>query len=283
MKNIGIDLFVGIVSSCVNTIVGYPMDFIKTRMQLQQSKQGTLKSIINIIKMEGPQAFYRGVSIQLLNSVFAGSIYFTTYEQIRRQFEKYDNLPRNSYLPLYQTFLAGSMAGICSDLFAIPFEYTKIQSQKQEILIGTKVRGPLFILFDTVKKQGIRQIYKGSLLQIIRDFVGCGSFFLAHSETLHFFTPPGKSRNESSQTGIFIASIAAGFGYWVISYPLDIIKTRYQVDNQNTLNIIKQIYLQGGILQFYKGFKITVLRSIFVNIFQLYTYENLRRVCHKYG
>ncbi|CAD8140778.1 unnamed protein product [Paramecium pentaurelia] len=272
MKNIGIDLFVGIVSSCVNTMVGYPMDFIKTRMQLQQTKQSTMQSIIKIIQMEGIKAF-----------VFAGSIYFTTYEQIRRQFEKYDNLPRNSYLPLYQTFLAGSTAGICSDLFAIPFEYTKIQSQKQEILKGQKVRGPLFILFETIRKQGIKQIYKGSLLQIIRDFVGCGSFFLAHSETLHFFTPEGKSRNEASQTGIFVASIAAGFGYWVISYPLDIIKTRYQVDNQNVLNIGKQIYLQGGILQFYKGFKITVLRSVFVNIFQLYTYENLRRACHKYA
>ena len=35
-------------------------------------------------------------------------------------------------------------------------------------------------------------------------------------------------------------------------------------------------------MSFYKGFKITIARSVLVNIFALHVYENTRRIAYKY-
>ncbi|KAM3134198.1 hypothetical protein pb186bvf_013716 [Paramecium bursaria] len=268
-------------------MVGYPLDFIKTRMQISYKKQGAIRQGISIIQEEGFRSLYRGLSAQLVSSVIGGSIYFTSYELARRQFIKMNNFTEHQYLPYYQTFLSGSFAvkiikqtrkGIIGDIAAIPLEYVKILTQKQQIKKGThSAQGPFKILYNIIKDQ-----VGGSKLQIIRDGVGCGFFFLSQSVVLQYFTPKGLTRHDASQIGILFSSISAGVGYWVIGYPIDIIKTRYQVTNENISSITRSIYSQGGVMSFYKGFKITIARSVLVNIFALHVYENTRRIAYKY-
>ncbi|CAD8090363.1 unnamed protein product [Paramecium primaurelia] len=282
MKYFIINFVSGTLSSCIHTLIGYPLDFIKTRIQIQHKKQGMIKAGIQIIRDEGVKTLYRGVSIQLLNSICAGSIYFPTYEHMRKWFARMDNLSEHSYLPFQQTFLAGSMAGIASNIFACPLEYGKILSQKTKLQKMEQTDGPIHKLFQIFKTQGFFNIYKGLKLQLMRDSIGCGLYFVSHAKTLQYFTPQGRDRTEASQFGILMASMSAAASFWSISYPIDIVKTRYQVLNESTIRIIKQIYSEGGALAFYKGFQVTVIRSVIVNIFSLCTYENLRRVGFKY-
>lgn len=77
----------------------------------------------------------------------------------------------------------------------------------------------------------MQSLLRGFELQVVRDGIGCGCFFLFHSLTLKYFTPEGKNRNEASQFGVLASSVAAGAGYWMISYPIDIIKTRLQTSS----------------------------------------------------
>lgn len=44
----------------VNLLVGYPLDFIKTRMQVDVSKSGAINQGLVIIKREGFLTLYRG-------------------------------------------------------------------------------------------------------------------------------------------------------------------------------------------------------------------------------
>ena len=65
IKFIGIDLACGTLSSTISSlykglvqiIVGYPLDFVKTRIQLHG---GDLLQILKIIRMEGFRTLYRG-------------------------------------------------------------------------------------------------------------------------------------------------------------------------------------------------------------------------------
>lgn len=51
-------------------------------------------------------------------------------------------------------------------------------------------------------------------------------FFTCYEMTLKNFTPEGKTRKDVSRSGTLLAGVAAGAGYWTLSYPLDFLKTR---------------------------------------------------------
>jgi solute carrier family 25 carnitine/acylcarnitine transporter 20/29 len=65
---------------------------------------------------------------------------------------------------------------------------------------------------------------------MMRDTIGCGLFFMAYDLGLRASTPPGKTRKEVPSSGVLVAAMGAGIGYWSISYPIDIVKTRIQSD-----------------------------------------------------
>jgi hypothetical protein len=76
---------------------------------------------------------------------------------------------------------------------------------------------------------------RGTLMQLLRNFFGVGikkfllkigTFFTAHDLVLRQCTPPGKSRQEVSQLGMMMAGVAAGFSFWTVAYPMDILKTK---------------------------------------------------------
>lgn len=67
---------------------------------------------------------------------------------------------------------------------------------------------------------------RGSSVMLVRDFLGCGTFFTVHQYTLMQYTPVGKTRHDVSQIGMLIAGLAAGTSSWLFSYPLDVVKTR---------------------------------------------------------
>lgn len=64
-----------------------------------------------------------------------------------------------------------------------------------------------------------------------RDIIGCGAFFTLYEQTLQFFTPEYQTRRDVSRKGVLIAGLLAGSGYWTISYPIDVLKTRLQGDD----------------------------------------------------
>jgi len=70
----------------------------------------------------------------------------------------------------------------------------------------------------------------------------------------------------------FLAGGAAGFGYWGLFYPLDIIKTRIQIDAEDPaerkyksiLDCFRQTSKEG-VRAFFKGYNPALLRAIPLN------------------
>lgn len=63
--------------------------------------------------------------------MISGSLYFSTYEHVRRKFSQYSNQDHQDYLANYQIFISGSMAGLVGSAVSVPFEYLKVLSQRE--------------------------------------------------------------------------------------------------------------------------------------------------------
>lgn len=150
----------------------------------------------------------------------------------------------------YTEVIAGAYAGASQVLVTNPIEIIKIQYQMN--LTQNKS------LFDIIKSTNY---YKGSSLCFMRDIPFSAIYF----PTYNYLK---KDYNN------FIAGTLAGIPSAYIVTPFDVIKTRYQMKN-NDLNIfdcIKKIYTENG---FWRGGIWRVLKSAPQFGITLYVFELL--------
>jgi solute carrier family 25 carnitine/acylcarnitine transporter 20/29 len=126
------------------------------------------------------------------------------------------------------TFQSGFLSGALMSIVLNPFEYYKINYQLLEN-----------------KKQN--KIWRGIHFTMARESIATGIYF----QNYYFL----KEKNISP----FIAGGIAGCNSWIVTYPIDTIKTRYQ-SNHNFL--IKDIVNQKNI---YKGITFCLIRAFLVN------------------
>jgi len=78
----------GLTAGISGTIIGYPLDLIKTRMQTataisrRNSSFGLLTVLLGIIRLEGFSALYKGLVPPLVSSCTLNAINFTAYSSL---------------------------------------------------------------------------------------------------------------------------------------------------------------------------------------------------------
>lgn len=73
--------------------------------------------------------------------------------------------------------------------------------------------------------------------------------------------------------------------FWTVSYPLDQLKTRIQVQSEGSKSILdaaKELYHQGGLKRFYLGYTPCVARGIIANGFIFLGVEKTKNLWNKY-
>jgi len=115
------------------------------------------------------------------------------------------------------------------------------------------------------KANGIRGLYRGFLFQGFRDALGTGSYFCAYEITKKLLTMGNK---ESNHVTHFFAGGLAGIASWICIFPVDLVKSKLQIDAKskrkiykNQLECIKQIYRTNGIKGFYQGISSCLVRA----------------------
>lgn len=137
-------------------------------------------------------------------------------------------------------------------------------------LVGTIVT-PLVFTCETLKilKQTNKQITKQKILStnglittLSRESLAMSIYFSSYN----YF----KKHDYNS----FLGGSISGFSNWLVTYPIDVIKTR-QIAQQISFT---EAYTQGYL---YKGLGITLIRAVLVNGCIFFTYEHSNKLFNK--
>ena len=177
----------------------------------------------------------RGIKYPMIASVISNTAFFGNYDILY----KYTN----------STWISGGLTGAIGALVLNPFEIRKVR--QQYVLQPDKFRGH-------------SGIYGGLNYTITREVIGNAFYF-----TAYYY-----SKNELNFHPFFAGGIA-GLNSWFWSYPLDVIKTRKQINlNLTFLELIKKGKL-------FNGLSIALTRGFIVNGFSFWVYDTLKKVFNK--
>ena len=157
--------------------------------------------------------------------------------------------------------------------------------------------GPLRILKDAYAENGFRGIFRGLSSTIARDVPFNFAFFGAYeawttllsSTGSRLFCSPNSIADRRSQNfteapktdrrlnpfGVYIAGGCAGASGWMVSFPIDSVKSRVQTSKTPTslVSMAKTIYKKFGVRGFFRGVSSAVLRAFPANAGLFLGYE----------
>jgi len=266
------DFTAGTVAGVSGVIVGHPFDTIKVRLQANGKGRGST-SFVSLVKKEGFFALYKGMGPPIMTDAVVNSVLFGVYgTSVRLLLQGDDEKPTFS-----QIGIAGCFAGFGAALILGPVELVKSKLQVQEG--RTLYSGPIACMKVIWNARGPIGFTRGLGTTMIRDVPAFSVYFLSYEgmkRKLH-----GNSEEPLPSRYLLLSGALAGAMAWTCSYPIDVIKTRMQIQPDtgpvkysSIYDCAIQIYRENGLRGFTKGLFVTVTRSLPVNatIFFMYDY-----------
>ena len=295
-------------SSMISTTCGFPLDSIKTRMQIH-----TYPTALNCLKAtilnEGFRGLFRGLAVPLFSTSLTRSLTVSIYTNCKPMVSSIvpsfdivsiENQETKRFIQNYPvSFLSGVCAGALISLFACPFELTKIFQQivlvvnrdgnfmKEKSKLPTRV---VEIARNIVKYEGLKGLYSGYRFHVVRDGFSAGIFYSVYETvklTLQAKLNQSKalSDKEKSSLGALCVPLSgaiSGSLSWVLVYPIDTVKANYQKDVlRNIIRAkmglskleIKPKKIEYINREMYKGFGPSITRSVGVTMIFFSAFE----------
>ncbi|KAG2195625.1 hypothetical protein INT47_005993 [Mucor saturninus] len=252
----------------------YPLDTIKTRLQTrhdhhyspilqddQKSPSGVLYKL---------QSLYKGIGITLLFSVPALALYLTTYEWAK------------TWLvlePLATHAIAGCFAELAAGLFFTPMEVIKSQLQIDQLSTNTTWSLVKYI----ARNEGLIGFYRGYWITIAVFLPHTVIYFVTYEQ----FKMLWPIEDQTFLVYLGCSAVASVLGI-VVSTPLDIVKTRWQVSTQDVafqagpLQIARRMWIDEGQWKaFTQGMLVRIAWGIPVTTINMAVFEQLIKMHNK--
>lgn len=244
----------------------YPLDVVKTRIQLQVGTgaqaeySGIIDCITKIVKNEGPSRLYRGISAPILMEAPKRATKFAANDEWGKIYRKVFGMTEMNQ-PL--AILTGATAGATESFVVVPFELIKIRLQDKT----SKYSGMGEVFKSIVKNEGPLALYNGLEATLWRHITWNAGYFgvIFQVRTL---LPKAKNQTEKTINDLISGAIGGTVGT-LINTPFDVVKSRIQntvttpgvVRKYNwTLPSIVTVFKEEGFAALYKGFLPKVLR-----------------------
>jgi len=245
-------LIAGTAGGLISMVALYPLELIKTRMQVVESSGSAYSSFFGslrtVVRQEGAAGFYRGMAPAILASSGSWGGYFFFYELSKKR--KLGT--SKSELGVVDHLLAGFEAGIVMVFMFNPLWLIKtrlaLQGAETNVPEHRKYKGLSDALITIVKEEGVLGLYKGMTPALLLTSHGAIQFAVYEEmkriaeSYRHFFAQHGKRGNASSATSVSPSSPDTGQPAWVsmligggskiiastATYPYQVIKSRLQ-------------------------------------------------------
>ncbi|SAL94773.1 hypothetical protein [Absidia glauca] len=242
-------LFASSVAAVVARLVTHPIDTIKIRIQACTHKT----SVKEVLMDHSFLSLFDGLCVTLIMCVPALSVYLSTYDAMKSILSTQLDWSTTS---IWTHLVSGCMAEVLAGIFFTPMEVVKGRMQNQHLSADDNDSLLLPKPFDTTTTGLIRSIYT-------KD--GCQGFYKGYWITLFVFVPQTviyfvlyerlKLLMVPGLPAYLICSIVASTISVAVCNPLDVIKTRQQVGNNEAgvWTIACDMYRTEGLDSFTKG------------------------------
>lgn len=239
----------GLGAGVFGTLLGFPMDRIKTEMQSNQL--GFTGTISDIARRQGVRGFYRGVLAPVVAFAFLSAQTFCCYEHFKAKLTSWGVSPA--------AVASGIACGPLCALITTPFELVKIR-----VSLGVA---------RSVLDVPVLDLYKGHGVNTLREMLFLGAYFGVYDLA---------KRDDASAVNVALAGSLAGASGWLVSYPLDCVKTNVQRQaSASAWHVLRSLVADKGFFALYRGIGTSIARACLVSACRFSAYETGLAVVEK--
>ncbi|KAI4251623.1 MAG: hypothetical protein LQ352_004744 [Teloschistes flavicans] len=247
----------------------YPLDVVKTRVQLQQGKgvgeegyNGMMDCFRKIIKNEGPSRLYRGIAAPIMMEAPKRATKFAANESWGKF---YRNLFGIAKMDQKLSIVTGASAGATEAFVVVPFELVKIRMQDRAS--AGKYSGIMDCVTKTIRAEGPLALYNGLESTLWRHILWNSGYFGCIYQ-VKAQLPQADVKSQQIRNDLISGSIGGTIGT-VLNTPMDVVKSRIQNSPKIAGSVPKYnwawpalgtVFREEGFGALYKGFVPKVLR-----------------------
>lgn len=244
----------GAIAGCTELLTLYPLDVVKTRMQLEKGKSqfGMVGMFKEIIRTQGASRLYRGIVPPLMLEAPKRAVKFGANGFWGNIFTDNGTKAMTQSVALY----TGMAAGATESVVVVPFELVKIRLQDK----ASTYKGPADVIRQTLAKQGPLGLYVGMESTFWRHVSWNGGYF-GSIFTVKSMLPKAESKSGELFNNFVSGAIGGAVGT-ALNTPFDVIKSRIQLHGTGEWAFpgLVRVARDEGFGALYKGFAPKVLR-----------------------
>lgn len=251
---------------------------------------GFVHAIQAIRQHHGNQALFQGHSVTLLRIFPYAAINFLAYDQIRATL-----ITSPDHETPFRRLISGSLAGAISTSCTYPFELIRVH-----LAIQTKEASLIATCRDIYHEGGFLNFYRGYAPTLLGILPYAGTSFFTHDVIGDWLRSPklapytalepskqrqtGNKRLQLTAVAELTSGALAGLVAQTVSYPLEIIRRRMQVNSKDMQNgrrasiihTARTIYLERGLRGFYLGLTIGYVKIMPMVATSFFVYDRMK-------
>jgi len=274
---LSVNMLAGALAGITEHSVMFPVDSIKTRMQVFATSPAAVytgigNAFTRISSTEGVRALWRGVSSVIVGAGPAHAVHFGTYEAVK---ELTGGNRDGNATPWLSAPLAGAAATTASDALMNPFDVIKQRMQMHQ----SQFRSIITCASTVFRKEGIAAFYVSYPTTLTMTVPFTAAQFTVYEHTKKFMNP----RGDYSPLSHIVAGGVAGGVAAGLTTPLDVAKTLLQTRGTSTepeirycrgmLDALRIIWRRDGLRGFSRGLSPRVVTHMPSNALCWLSYE----------
>ncbi|PKA63120.1 Peroxisomal nicotinamide adenine dinucleotide carrier [Apostasia shenzhenica] len=288
-------------------LITYPLQTVNTRQQTERDpsksvdRDGTLKQMCRVVKHEGWGRLYGGLTPSLVGTATSQGVYYYFYQIFRDRAEdaalaQLRNGIGDGSVGMLQSLVVAALAGSLNVLLTNPIWVivTRMQTHKktkktpdckvqssvpndviQNVVVEPPPYGTIDVMQELYGEAGFLGFWKGvvpTLIMVCNPSIQ----FMLYEAMLKKIKRKRASNTKGAEgltaSEIFLLGAVAKLGATVVTYPLNVVKSRLQAKQglhmdkrhqyEGTYDAITKMIKYEGLSGFYKGMGTKIVQSV---------------------
>lgn len=262
----------GGLAGAAGIVVGHPLDTLRVRYQTENMH--AIQILRDTWRHESLRGFYKGMASPLASCFFFNAVLFYSSSLTRSYLEQ------RGWNLYPQILMGGLVGGVACAVVTSPTELVKIKTQIVRDTRTQPFNGSISCAAYLWRTRGPLSLTRGMTATVIRDVPGYIAYFWVYQVCKELFIGDTEAKiweqTAPQLTGQLAAGAIAGVAGWLPGYPFEVIKTRIQAEQYDTIrDAIRGSIRKDGPRVFVRGLGLTLVRAVPVNATVFLVYETL--------